>query len=224
VFSNLDELHEVLDDQDFMEQINQIYEDGGFRLLGMADQNFRVMSSNKAISTLSDFSGIKIRTMENSYHMAFWSAIGANPTPMAFSELFVGLEQHTVDAQENPYEVIVSNGFYEVQDYVVETNHLPHLLALITNEDFYQSLPADQQAIIDEAAQIAKDYARQQAIARSDDRIATIEENGCQVVEISDELRDEMRAASTDLYEEIRSVVADDDLFFAYVGKVYAGE
>jgi tripartite ATP-independent transporter DctP family solute receptor len=224
VFSNLDELHEVLDDQDFMDQINQIYEGGGFRLLGMADQNFRVMSSNKAISTLSDFSGIKIRTMENSYHMAFWSAIGANPTPMAFSELFVGLEQHTVDAQENPYEVIVSNGFYEVQDYVVETNHLPHLLALITNEDFYQSLPADQQAIIDEAAQIAKDYARQQAIARSDDRIATIEENGCQVVEISDELRDEMRAASTDLYEEIRSVVADDDLFFAYVGKVYAGE
>jgi tripartite ATP-independent transporter DctP family solute receptor len=218
VFSNLDELHAVLDNEEFMEKINQIYADGGFRLLGMADQNFRVMSSNKQITQMSDFSGIKIRTMENSYHMAFWSDLGANPTPMAFSELFVGLEQHTVDAQENPYEVIVSNGFYEVQDYVIETNHLPHLLALITNEDFYNDLPEDQKAIIDEAAQIAKDYAREQAIARADDRIATIEENGCQVVEISEELREEMREASADLYEEIRQAVGDDELFYTYIG------
>jgi TRAP-type C4-dicarboxylate transport system substrate-binding protein len=138
---------------------------------------------------------------------------------MAFSELFVGLEQHTVDAQENPYEVIVSNGFYEVQDYVIETNHLPHLLALITNEDFYNDLPDDQKAIIDEAAQIAKDYAREQAVARADDRIATIEENGCQVVEISEELREEMREASSDLYEEIRQAVGDDELFYTYMGQ-----
>jgi tripartite ATP-independent transporter DctP family solute receptor len=219
VFSNLDELHAVLDNEEFMEKINQIYADGGFRLLGMADQNFRVMSANKEITQMSDFSGIKIRTMENSYHMAFWSAIGANPTPMAFSELFVGLEQHTVDAQENPYEVIVSNGFYEVQDYVIETNHLPHLLALITNEEFYNDLPDDQKAIIDEAAQIAKDYAREQAVARADDRIATIEENGCQVVEISQELREEMREASADLYEEIRQAVGDDELFYTYMGQ-----
>jgi tripartite ATP-independent transporter DctP family solute receptor len=219
VFSNLDELHAVLDNEEFMEKINQIYAVGGFRLLGMADQNFRVMSANKEITQMSDFSGIKIRTMENSYHMAFWSAIGANPTPMAFSELFVGLEQHTVDAQENPYEVIVSNGFYEVQDYVIETNHLPHLLALITNEDFYNDLPDDQKAIIDEAAQIAKDYAREQAVARADDRIATIEENGCQVVEISEELREEMREASSDLYEEIRQAVGDDELFYTYMGQ-----
>ncbi len=223
IFSTLEELHEVLDDEAFMEKINEIYAEGGFRLLGMADQNFRVMSSNKAINTLSDFSGIKIRTMENSYHMAFWSAIGANPTPMAFSELFVGLEQHTVDAQENPYEVIVSNGFYEVQDYVVETNHLPHLLSLITNTEFYENLPEDQRAVIDEAAEAAKEYAREQAVARSDDRIAVIEDYGCQVVSISEELRQQMREASADLYEEIRSVVADDDLFFAYVGKVYSG-
>ena len=224
VFSNRDEVHVVLDNEEFMEKINEIYAAGGFLLLGMADQNFRVMSSNKKITSMSDFSGIKIRTMENSYHMTFWSAIGANPTPMAFSELFVGLEQHTVDAQANPYEVIVSNGFYEVQDYVVETNHLPHLLALITNTDFYEALPADQQAIIDEAARIAKEYAREQAIARSDDRIATIENYGCQVVPISEDLREQMREASADLYEEIRAVVNDDDLFFAYVGNVYSGE
>ncbi len=224
VFSNLDQLHEVLDDETFMNKTNEIYESGGFRLLAMADQNFRVMTGNEKIQTLDDFKGIKIRTMENSNHMAFWSSIGSNPTPMAFAELYVGLEQHTVDAQENPYEVICSNKFYEVQDYVVETNHLPHLLALVTNDDFYNDLPEEQQAVIDEAAAIAKDFAREQAIARADSRIQEITDNGAEIVEVSDELRVEMRAQCTDLYESIRETVADDELFFAYCGDVYEAE
>ncbi len=65
-------------------------------------------------------------------------ALGANPTPMSFSEVYIGLQQHTIDAQENPYEVIVSNNLYEQQDYVVETNHLPHLISLIVNDDFFK--------------------------------------------------------------------------------------
>lgn len=224
VFDNLDQLHEVLDNEEFMEKINAIYADGGFRLLGMADQNFRVMTSNKKIEAMGDFSGVKIRTMENSYHMEFWKSIGANPTPMAFAELYTGLSQSTVDAQENPYEVICSNRFYEVQNYVVETNHLPHLLALITNEEFYQNLPEDQKAIIDRAAEDAKQYAREKAVARSDARIAEIAEHNtkshtCEILPVSDELRGQMREASKDLYEEIRMAVDDDELYEMYVGR-----
>lgn len=218
VFDDLDQLHEVLDEETFMEKINAIYAGGGFRLLGMADQNFRVMSTNTKIESLEDFSGIKIRTMENAYHMAFWKAIGANPTPMAFAELYVGLSQHTVDAQENPYEVICSSKFYEVQDYVVETNHLPHLLALITNDDFYNNLPDDQKAVVDQAAEEAKEIARQAAVERSDQRIEEIEANNCEIVPVSDELRRQMRDASAELYEDIRQVVNDDELFDAYTG------
>lgn len=216
VFDNLDQLHEVLDNEEFIEKINAIYAGGGFRLLGMADQSFRVMSANTKIESMEDFSGIKIRTMENSYHMAFWKAIGSNPTPMAFAELYVGLSQHTVDAQENPYEVICSSKFYEVQDYVVETNHLPHLLALITNDEFYNNLPEDQKAIIDQAAEEAKAEARQAAVDRAEQRIEEIEANDCEIVPISDELRQQMREASADLYEEIRAEVNDDELFYTY--------
>ena len=106
------------------------------------------MSTNKPVYSFSDFKGQKIRTMENSYHLAFWKAIGANPTPMSFSEVYIGLQQHTIDAQENPYEVIVSNNLYEQQDYVVETNHLPHLISLIVNDDFFRDLPEDEQEIM----------------------------------------------------------------------------
>mgnify|MGYP000028380252 CR=1 FL=1 len=58
------------------------------------------MSTNKPVNSFADFKGQKIRTMENSYHLAFWKALGANPTPMSFSEVYIGLQQHTIDAQE----------------------------------------------------------------------------------------------------------------------------
>ncbi len=219
VFDNIDELHAVMDNEEFMEKINEIYAESGLVLLGMSDQDFRVMSSNVAINSLSDFSGIKIRTMENSNHMAFWKAIGANPTPMSFSEVYIGLQQNTIDAQENPYEVIVSNKFYEQQDYVIQTNHLPHLLSLIVSEDFMATLTEEQQEIIHEAATIACAYAREQAQARVSDRIAICEENGTTIIEVSDELKAEMREAASDLYEEIRQIVDDDDLYYMYIGE-----
>ena len=218
VFDDIEDLHEVLDSEAFMEKINEIYAEKGVALLGMSDQNYRVMTSNVKVETIEDFSGIKIRTMENSYHMAFWKAIGANPTPMSFSEVYIGLQQNTIDAQENPYEVIVSNKFYEQQDYIIQTNHLPHLLSLITNAEFLENLPQDQQEILAEAAATACDYARQQAAERVEERIAICEEGGAEVIEVSDELREDMIEASADLYEEIRAVVDDDELYYMYVG------
>ena len=219
VFDEIEELHAVLDNEAFMEKINEIYAEKGINLLAMSDQNFRVMTSNVLIEDMSDFAGVKIRTMENSYHMAFWSALKASPTPMAFSEVYLGLQQHTIDAQENPYEVVVSNAFYECQKYVIQTNHLPHLLSLITSQDFMDSLPEDQQAILEEAAAIARDYSREQASVRADDRIAICQDGGAEIVEISDSLRQEMRQASEDIYETIRQVVGDDELYALYTGQ-----
>ena len=217
VFEDIEQLHEILDNEEFMEKINEIYADEGITLLAMSDQNYRVMSSNVKVESLEDFKGIKIRTMENSYHMAFWSAIGANPTPMAFSEVYIGLQQNTIDAQENPYEVIVSNKFYEQQDYIIQTNHLPHLLSLITNTEFLESLPEDEQEIINEAAQTAAVYAREEAAERVQERIEICVEGGSEIVEVSDELYEEMREASADIYEEIREDVGDDELYEMYV-------
>ncbi len=219
VFDDIDQLHEVLDNEEFMEKINEIYAEKGIELLGMSDQDFRVMTSNVNVTELSDFTGIKIRTMENSYHMAFWKSVGANPTPMSFSEVYIGLQQNTIDAQENPYEVVVSNKFYEQQDYIIQTNHLPHLLSLIVSEDFMENLSDEQQEIIREAATIACDYARQQAQERVSDRIAICEDGGATIVSVSEELREEMRDAASDVYETIRQVVDDDELYYMYIGE-----
>ncbi len=207
VFDSLDDCRKKIDDPTFYSLISNVYTDGGYHLLGMADQGFRVMSTNKPVYSLSDFKGQKIRTMENSFHLAFWKSLGANPTPMSFSEVYIGLQQHTIDAQENPYEVIVSNNLYEQQDYVVETNHLPHLISLIVNDDFFQDLPEDEQEILTQAAEIATEYAREQSDARIAEKVAVIEESGTQIITLSDEMRQEIRDAAKGVYESIQNEI-----------------
>ena len=222
-YTNIEDLRSTLDDEEFMNLINQVYSEHSVRLLAMSDQNFRVMTTNKKIESLDDFKGQKIRTMENKYHLAFWQSIGANPTPMAFSEVYIGLQQGTIDAQENPYEVIVSGKIYEQQDYVVKTNHLPHLLSMIVNEDFYNRLSTKDKKIVDQAAKNARDYSREQCDKRVSDRLNIIKESGTQEIELSQEVLNEMRNRSSSVYEEIRQQVGDA-LFDAYTKNMNKGE
>ena len=216
-FSTIDEVREKVDDPEFYGLLEDVYENGGYKLLGYADQGFRVMSTNKMVESLADFKGQKIRTMENSYHMAYWKALGASPTPMTFSEVYIGLQQGTIDAQENPYEVIVSNKLYEQQDYVVETNHLPHLISLIVSDEFFEGLTGEQQEIIREAAETAKEYAREQSDERIASRIQTIEESGTQIISLSDEMYEQIRELCKPVYESIEKNVSED-LVDAYLG------
>ena len=216
VFDSLDDCRDKLDDPEFYNLVSDVYTDGGYHLLAIADQGFRVMSTNKKVSSFTDFKGQKIRTMENPYHLAFWKSIGASPTPMSFSEVYIGLQQHTIDAQENPYEVIVSNNLYEQQDYVIETNHLPHLITLIVNDEFFQDLSEEEQEIMTEAANTALTYAREQSDSRISDKIATIEASGTEIISLTDDERAEMREAAQGVYEQIQEVVSPE-LYNAYL-------
>ena len=129
---------------------------------------------------------------------------------MAFSEVYIGLQQNTIDAEENPCEVIVSGKLYEQQDYVVETNHLPHYISLYVSDELFQGLDEKHQEIITEAGAIATAYARQQADERVDDRMQIMEESGTEVIELSDEVFEEMRKVCEPLYEEIQGQVGDE--------------
>ena len=215
-FDTIEEVREKVDDEKFYSLIEKVYEKGGFHLLGYADQGFRVMSMNKKIQSLSDFKGQKIRTMENSFHIDFWKALKASPTPMTFSEVYIGLQQGTIDAEENPYEVSVSNRLYEQQKYIVETNHLPHLISLIVNDDFYQELPEETKTIINEAAQTAKIKARQASDERIEEKMKVIEESGTEIITLSDELHQQIREAAQPVYDVIGAQV-DKDIVTAYL-------
>ena len=216
-FEELDECREVLDDAEFSSLISEVYKKGGYQLLGIADQGFRIMSTNKAVKSIQDFKGQKIRTMENPYQLAFWKSVGANPTPMSFAEVYIGLQQHTIDAQENPYEVIVSNRLYEQQDYVVETNHLPHLITLIMNDEFFMDMPEEDQEILREAAASATEYARQASDDRIADRVQTIEDSGTKILKIDEDTYRAIVDASMDVRASIQSKV-DPKVYDTFIG------
>ena len=215
-FTTIEEARAAVDNPVFYKKMEKVYEKGGFKLLGYADQGFRVMSTNKEVKSIDDFKGQKIRTMENSYHMDFWKALKANPTPMTFSEVYIGLQQKTIDAQENPYEVIVSSKLYEQQDYVVETNHLPHYISLIVSDEFYKDLPKDQQKIIEEAAETAKEYARKASDERIEDRMKVIKDSGTKIVTLDKKTQEDVRKAASDIYKSIKENVSKD-IFNAYL-------
>ncbi|SHI36370.1 tripartite ATP-independent transporter solute receptor, DctP family [Dethiosulfatibacter aminovorans DSM 17477] len=209
VFENIEIARKAVDSE-FFNQLEGIYEGYGFKILGFADQGFRQMSSNKMVTSMADFEGQKIRTMENPYHIAYWRAIGANPTPMAFSEVYIGLQQGTIDAQENPYETIVAAKLYEQQKYIINTNHVIHLVSLVTNLNKFNSLPEDIQTAIVESAQTAKVWAREQADERIGQRVEIMESNDTEIIELSPELKKEMKEAAAPVYDMIREKIGDE--------------
>ncbi len=140
---------------------------GSYLTAKMAEENmhiaswltmgFREVTSNKPINSLADFSGLKIRTQSNEVHQDIFSALGASPTVISFSELYTAMEQGTVDAQENPYVNIYSNTYYEVQKYLVESNHVFQVAALLISKPTYDGLTDEQKGWINEAAAYAAD-------------------------------------------------------------------
>ena len=118
---------------------------------------------------------------------------GASAQTMPGNEVLTALQQGTIDAQENPYEVIVSNKLYEQQDYVVETNTPAHLISMIVSDEFFQDLPEDKQAILVEAAENRQRRGSPGTDDRIADKIKVIEDSGTQIVTLSDELRAEIR-------------------------------
>ena len=217
VFDDIEEARAAIDDPEFFSVIQGIYEDAGYQILGMADQCFRVMPSSEPFTGMESFKGQKIRTMENTYHIQFWNAVGASPTPMTFSEVYIGLQQGTIDAQENAYELIVSAKLYEQQEVLVQTNAVPDYITLIVSDDFFRDLDKEQQQIVREAAAIAQEKARESADERRKQREEELAAEGMEIVEIDQQTWEEMQEACQPVYENIRKQ-AGDELVDLYMG------
>ncbi|WP_455599575.1 TRAP transporter substrate-binding protein [Cloacibacillus sp.] len=194
----------------FQKDIEPEYAKAGIVMLGFGDQGFRVLSSNKAINKIEDFKGLKLRTMENKYHVQYWQSLGANPTPLPFSELYLALQQGTVTGQENPYEVIVATKLYEVQKYVIDTNHLFHTITIIMSKNIYDQLTPEEQKLVRDAAREVIVWGREQADKRHADRVAILKKNNVQIIKLSEKLLGEMQAKSKPVYDNISKAVGAD--------------
>ncbi|MEC2072917.1 TRAP transporter substrate-binding protein [Alkalihalophilus marmarensis] len=191
-------------------------------LVGLAywENGFRNLTNSKqAVATAEDFKGLTIRTMENDLHLEAFRALGANPTPMAFTELFTAMQQGTVDGQENPYATIYLEGYSEVQKHVSNTNHIYSPFVFMMSKTFFDSLTEEEQEIVSEAALEAGAYQRELNREANETYLANLQEEGMTYTEISEEERQKMIEAvqpiidkyaeniGTDVVEEVYSAI-----------------
>ncbi|MDP2001191.1 MAG: TRAP transporter substrate-binding protein [Rhodoferax sp.] len=182
---------------------------------------FRNMTNSKRpINKVEDLAGLKIRVIPNPINLDWVKALDANPTPMAFPEVYAALESKALDGQENPLSVIAANKFFEVQKHLTLTNHVYNPQSVIISKKFWDSLSAQEKKIVGDAAVEAGKYQRQVAREAAVTALDGLKKSGMQVTELPaaemDKLRDKMRpviakyavAVGQDVVQELQTELA----------------
>lgn len=188
MFLNKQEVYEV----GFNGEAGKAILDGfsGYGLKGLAfwENGFRnVTTNNKDIAAVADLNGLKIRTMANEIHLEAWKAMGANPTPMAFGELFTAMQQGTVDGQENPLGIITGNKFEEIEKFCTLTEHVYTPYYVVMNLEKWNSLTAEQQDALTRAMEETTQRQYELSQKYEDEAVGVMEAAGCQVRTLTDE-------------------------------------
>src|SRR5690606_6091030 len=124
----------------------------GVRVItAVGDTEPRQLTANRPIRTADDFEGLSIRTAESQIVQETMQALGAKPIVIEFSDLYMDLRQGTVDAQENGFITVMNSSFYEVQDYLMQTDYIRDVKAWYISDELWKSLSPEQQAILEEA-------------------------------------------------------------------------
>lgn len=154
------------------------------RPIGYFVRDARNLTSNRPIKSPDDLNGLKLRVSNVPLHVAVWRALGANPTPMAFSEVFTSLQNGTIDAQENPLALINSANFFEVQKYVNLTEHVRSWLYIVIANRVWDQFSDEDKTAVTEAAKIASQYQRELFLAEANELVSTLEGKGMAFVEV----------------------------------------
>jgi tripartite ATP-independent transporter DctP family solute receptor len=201
----------ALNKSEFTQKINEAYKAKNMYCLHfLQGGTFRETTSNKKIETIDDFKGLKIRTMENKNHMAFWQAMGAAPTPLPWPEVYISLQQGLVDAQENATDTCVGANLQEVQDYLILTHHILYCNQFLINASKFDNLdPLYQEALqqaIDEAA--VEIEAQLTEIDITNRQILV--DGGMELVEFDASFIDQVLEKAKGVYESIGKAIGQD--------------
>ncbi len=164
-----------------------LMEEAGMKVLGYFTRGPRYITSNRKIESLEDMQNLLIRTPQSPMTVAAFEATGAKPTPMALAEVFTSLQQGTIEAQENPYAFIVSQSFYEVQDYLIETAHLRAWVYIAMGKAQFDSLPEDLQQIMLDGGAYAQEYEHELFLENEEAYEQQLKDAGMEFVEVDTE-------------------------------------
>lgn len=185
----------------------------GYVGLGFGDFGFRhITNSVRPFKTVADLQGLKIRTMQNPLHLEVFRELGANPTPMAFPEVFSSLQQGVIDGQENPLKNIASNKLYEVQDHLTLNGHVYAFVVFVVAQRFYDALSPEAQKELHVATQIAIQEMRQAVKKEDADSLEVIKKSGVQVHVLDPQEKQKMAALGEPVKERYANEI-DPELY-----------
>lgn len=205
LYEDAEHFFEVWDGDMAGEILDAVADDSGFRLVGDMYRGGRQVNSVRAIESVGDLRGLKLRVPNQQTYIDTWQSLGASPTPMALNEVFSAMEQGAVEGQENPIDVVRFSSFYEVAPFVTETNHLFGNFHFQLWDATYQGWPEANRAIFDEAvADVSATY-RETSIAEAVENKEFLEEAGVEFFEIDlDEWREPVAGLIEDADPTVR--------------------
>ena len=200
LFDDLDQAYKVLAGP-FGDKLNEGLDRLSIKNLMFFNSGFRNITNNKGpINTPDDMKKMKIRTMENPIHMAFFKALGANPTPVSYGELYTALQQNMVDGQENPIVNIYTIKLNEVQKYCTISRHVYASALLLVNKDWFEGLKPEYQKVIKDACAIYKTEQRKMSEAQEQEMIGEMKKAGMKFNEITPENKKKFVEAAKEVY------------------------
>lgn len=190
-----------------------------FACYGVFTYGWRALSNSvREVYTPDDLKGIKVRVMEVPMYVDAFTMLGANPTPMSWNEIYTGLQQGTIEAQDNSAEQTYLAKFYEVQKYYTTLNHTLSNGLAVCKKSYMDSLPEDiRQAVIDGMASCCEAQ-RADSVKLEQGYLDKMASEGVTICYLSDEQRDAFKEKVAPLYDQYRDIVGSDvmDLALSY--------
>jgi len=210
LFSDRDKAYEVMDGP-VGELMSEKLLETGFVNLGYMELGFRHATNNvRPITTAADFDGLRIRLQPNQVHLDSFRALGANPQAMDVSELYSALQQGVLDGQENPYNIIYTRRFKEVQTHLSDSGHFFDFINVVANRRAFENLSEQEQGWIREAMREAELWQRQAARELDESFRQKLIDFGMVFTPVSPEGRETMREATQSIAEDLKSRVDPD--------------
>jgi tripartite ATP-independent transporter DctP family solute receptor len=210
LFANEKEADAVVDG-DFGKFINEKLAAVGLVNLSFWENGFRNLSNSKhPVTKWEDFSGLKVRVMQNNIFLDTFKTLGANATPMAFGEVFSALETKTIDGQENPYVTIDTSKFFEVQKYISGTNHAYTPFLMLFSKKIWDTYTPDEQAALRECAAVGGKEERRLNRELNAKSLEKMQKAGLQISTISPAEQARMREKVLPVYERSKATIGAD--------------
>jgi tripartite ATP-independent transporter DctP family solute receptor len=204
--------------KEIREEIAQCFEAQGIYMLGMFEAGNREITSTKKISSLKDLNGLVIRTPNTDVLMDSFEAWGASPTPMDINDLYTALQTKVVDAQENPYQLIWTNGYYEVCPYLCVTNHSTIPDEIQFSKAVFDKYPQDVQDAIREAGKYAADQAGEENNRRNAELLETLKTKE----EVTEMPAEDLAQMKSIVEEKVYPAFTEDELSAKIVEQIQA--